>query len=174
MVLPAPWTPFKPKKKGGGGSLLLAYFFRWASSRSRMKGMQCSDLSSIIWGMIGVIIDHYGDSLIMRRVFSQADNHKMNRICTSPIPPFSACLRLWHVKEASRALRLPQQSLPRHDDDLKLGHHGICNPALNKSIQPYTSRCFHLIPPSFSPLPHLNCHRCIYFLARCILSLFAL
>ena len=31
-----------------------------------MKGMQCSDLSSIIWGMIGVIIDYYGDSLIMR------------------------------------------------------------------------------------------------------------
>ena len=30
----------------------------------------------MIWGMIGVIIDHYGGSLIMRRVFLQADDRK--------------------------------------------------------------------------------------------------
>jgi hypothetical protein len=44
-VLPAPWTPFKPRKKGGASSSP-SCCRRWTSSRSRMNGIQYWDLSS--------------------------------------------------------------------------------------------------------------------------------
>jgi len=52
VVLPAPCTPFRPTKKGGGFSPLSSYCRRCCLMRSMMKGTQCSDLSSMISGIL--------------------------------------------------------------------------------------------------------------------------
>jgi hypothetical protein len=54
VVLPAPWTPLRPTKKGVGSSPFEAYDSRCLVILSRMKGTQCSDLSSMISGILSV------------------------------------------------------------------------------------------------------------------------
>lgn len=50
VVLPAPCTPFRPRKNGGGFGFEACR--AWcACSRSSRKGMQCWDLSSMMSGM---------------------------------------------------------------------------------------------------------------------------
>lgn len=45
VVLPAPCTPFNPRKNGGA---LPPFFCLWASSLWSKNGIQCSDLSSVV------------------------------------------------------------------------------------------------------------------------------
>jgi hypothetical protein len=54
VVLPAPWTPLRPTKKGVGSSPFEAYDSRCFVILSRMKGTQCSDLSSMISGILSI------------------------------------------------------------------------------------------------------------------------
>lgn len=52
VVLPAPCTPLRPTKNGVGSSPFEAYDSRCLEILSRMKGTQCSDLSSMISGIL--------------------------------------------------------------------------------------------------------------------------
>lgn len=48
VVLPAPWTPFRPMKKGR------VWCFWWEERRDWMKGMTVGVLSSC-WGLVLII-----------------------------------------------------------------------------------------------------------------------
>ena len=52
VVLPAPCTPLRPTKNGVGSSPFEAKDSRCLVILSRMKGTQCSDLSSMISGIL--------------------------------------------------------------------------------------------------------------------------
>ena len=50
VVFPAPWTPLRPIMKGRVGEEEDEVAAWCRERRERMKGIQCGDLSSIIWG----------------------------------------------------------------------------------------------------------------------------
>lgn len=55
VVLPAPCTPLRPMKKAGGSAAALCAS-TCLSSALRMNGTQCSDLSSMIWVDIFLLV----------------------------------------------------------------------------------------------------------------------
>lgn len=59
VVLPAPCTPLRPTKNGVGSSPFEAKDSRCLVILSRMKGTQCSDLSSMISGILLVGEEEY-------------------------------------------------------------------------------------------------------------------